>query len=238
MDSSSMHRCTCRGLTKSIGLQYSCSSNITLKTESVPEMPSGPDEAPRTDAPCHTWPGKRKVELEWGFKHRWKTRRCPARAVSLFWQQKMLTLRKLVWNVWKASHPFSSGQTNVTSPLCLKPRSSAVEMLQKMQIERCWVKVVATVATCNKRVFPRFRPPKTMQSYCSFFKKEQASSRQWKNSQLQWKPKQSRHQATGSVALGCLVFESRSLYQHFGYARGLSNATQSTSNAEEERVKP
>ena len=73
MDSSSMHRFTCRGLTKTIGLQYSCSSNITLKTESVPEMPSGPDEAPRTDAPCHSWPGKRKVELEWGLEKHSRT---------------------------------------------------------------------------------------------------------------------------------------------------------------------
>lgn len=144
-------------------------------------------------------------------------------AVSLFWQQKML----------KASHPFSSGQTNnVTSPLCLKPRSSAVEMLQKMQIERCWVKVVAT---CNKEIF---RPAQTMQSCRASFFLRTGFFKTVKEFTAAVDPKQSRHQATGSVALGCLVFESRSLYQHFGYARGLSDATQSTSNAEEELVKP
>lgn len=236
MDSSSMHRCTCRGLTKSIGLQYSCSSNITLKTESVPEMPSGPDEAPRTDAPCHSWPGKRKVELERGLeKHsriQWVFTSCVLVSNIVKRLGGVLPLQFLCFGskkCWKASHPFSSGQTNVTSPLC-KSRSSAVEMLQKMQIERCWVKVVAS----NKE---SFRPPQQCK-VAVLFKKKQASSRQWKNSQLQWKPKQSRHQATGSVALGCLVFESRSLYQHFGYARALSDATQSTSNAEEELVKP
>ena len=158
MDSSSMHRCTCRGLTKSIGLQYSCSSNITLKTESVPEMPSGPDEAPRTDAPCHSWPGKRKVELEWGLeKHsriQWVFTSCVLVSNIVKRLGGVLPLQFLCFGskkCWKASHPFSSGQTNVTSPLC-KSRSSAVEMLQKMQIERCWVKVVAS----NKE---SFRPP-------------------------------------------------------------------------------
>ena len=106
-------------------------------------------------------------------------------------------------NVWLPSLPFSFGQTNdSTSPLCLKPRSSAVEMLQKMQIERCWVKVVAT---CNKE---SFQHPKIVQS-----------CRSW-NGLLQ--DSERIHTCSGNLksldtmALGRLVFESTSLYRHFG----------------------
>lgn len=145
-------------------------------------MPSGPDEAPRTDAPCHSWPEKRKVELEWGLEKHSRTQsvftsfvlvsNIVKRLGGVLPVQFLFFGSKKCWN-WgnlceifeKRQHPFSSGQTNnVTSPLCLKPRSSAVEMLQKMQIERCWVKVVAT---CNKEIF---RPAQTMQSCrASFF---------------------------------------------------------------------